>query len=126
RRFEELNRSYLALQLRIAAIRAYGMPVLGFSGLVGAGVVLWVGGNRVLEGLMRVGDLATFSALLISLVAILTGLAWVLAAISRGIVSLGRVQRVLETTAAIPEPRHTPEIRRPPHLEIRDLSFAFP
>ena len=34
RRFDERNGEYLALQLRISAIRSFGMPVLGFSGLV--------------------------------------------------------------------------------------------
>ena len=50
RRFEERNQEYLRLMLRVASIRAFGMPVLGFSGLVGTGIVLWVGGNRVLAG----------------------------------------------------------------------------
>ena len=95
----------------IAAIRAFGMPVLGFSGLVGAGIVVWVGGNRVLADQMQVGHLATFTALLISLVMILTGLAWVLAAVSRGFVSLARVEGVLGTPPDLPEPKRELELQ---------------
>jgi ATP-binding cassette subfamily B protein len=75
---------------------------------------------------MQVGHLATFTALLISMVAILTGLAWVLAAISRGVVSVGRVDEVLRTTANIPEARRELDVTRSPALEIRDLSFTYP
>jgi ATP-binding cassette subfamily B protein len=125
-RFEERNQIYLALQLRVAAIRAYGMPVLGFSGLVGTGIVVWVGGNRVIADQMRVGDMATFTALLLSLVSILTSLAWVLAAVSRGVVSLGRIDTVLQTPDDLPEPIDDFEVEAPPQLELRDLSFKYP
>ena len=37
-RFEERNQEYLRLLLRIAAVRAFSMPVLWFSGLVAAGM----------------------------------------------------------------------------------------
>ena len=125
-RFEERNQSYLNLQLRVAAVRAFGMPVLGFSGLVAAGVVLWVGGTRVLDDQMQVGDMATFTALLISLVSILTSLAWVLAAISRGLVSLGRVESVLGTPDDLPPVRAELELASAPRIELRDLSFVYP
>lgn len=125
-RFEERNAAYLALQLRVARIRAFGMPVLGFSGLVGAGLVLWIGGGRVLDGHMKVGHMATFTALLMSMVAILTGLAWVLAAVSRGVVSVGRIDNVLQTKDGLPDERGRLELANPPSLELRDLAFQYP
>ena len=124
-RFEERNNEYLRLQLRIAAIRAFGMPVLGISGMVATAIVLWVGGQRVLDGLMPIGSMATFTALLISLVGILMALAWVLAAISRGIVSLGRVENVLETPDGLPNVEDDAAIVDPPRLELRNLSFTY-
>jgi ATP-binding cassette subfamily B multidrug efflux pump len=127
RRFAERNEEYLALQLRVSAERAFGMPVLAFSGFVGAGVVLWVGGARVMEAQMQVGDMATFTALLVSLVSILTSLAWVLAAVSRGLVSVGRVDELLDTHDELPavtEPGVA--IVSPPRIELRGLSFRYP
>ncbi len=125
-RFDVRNREYLALQLRIARIRAFSMPVLGFSGLVGTAIVLWVGSNRVVETGMPVGHLATFTALLMSLVGILTALAWVLAAISRGLVSLGRIDDVLQTPPDLPQESSTLRLQAPPKLELRDLAFTYP
>jgi ATP-binding cassette subfamily B protein len=126
RRFESHNRRYLELQLRIARIRAFGMPVLGFSGLVGTAVVLWVGGNRVIANEMQVGHMATFTALLMSMVSILTSLAWVLAAVSRGIVSLRRVDDVLRTDDGLPPVRARLEVHGPPRVELRDVHFTYP
>lgn len=126
RRFEEFNRRYLDLQVRIAGVRAFGMPALAFSGFVAMGFVLWVGGNRVIDDTMEVGALATFTALLVSLVSILTSFAWVLAAISRGLVSLKRVDDVLQTPVDLPPTSAELEIKSPPKLEIRDLSFSYP
>lgn len=125
RRFDDRNDEYLRLQLRVSAIRAFGMPVLGFSGLVGAGVVLWVGGNRVLAGELGVGDLAAFMALLVSLVATLTSLAWVLAAVGRGLVSADRVANVLSTPDGLPPVTAALALDRPPRIELRDLSFTY-
>ncbi|MBL8948728.1 MAG: ABC transporter ATP-binding protein [Myxococcales bacterium] len=125
RRFDERNGEYLALQLRISAIRSFGMPVLGFSGLVGAGAVLWAGGNRVIAGELGVGDLATFTALLVSLVSTLTSLAWVLAAVGRGMVATSRVAELLHTPDELPPVQRPLSIDGPPRLEIRGLSFTY-
>jgi ATP-binding cassette subfamily B protein len=125
-RFDRQNGRYLELLLRIARIRAFSLPMLGFTGLVGAGIVLWAGGNRVLVGAVGIGDLATFMALLISLVAVLTSLAWVLAGLSRGTVALGRVDEILQTPDGLPPVTKRLAIDRPPRIELVDLTFCHP
>lgn len=124
-RFEERNRAYLDLMMGIAAIRSFSMPVLAFSGLFATGLVLWVGGDRVIDDELAVGDLATFTALLMSLAATLMSLAWVLAAVSRGAVALQRVDGVLETSPDLPEVTDAEfRLRTPPRLELRGLTFT--
>jgi ATP-binding cassette subfamily B protein len=125
-RFEQRNEEYLGLMLRIASVRAFGMPVLAFSGLVGAATVLWIGGGRVIDGHMAIGSMATFTTLLISLVSILTSLAWVLAAISRGVIAVSRVDAVLQTPDDLPPVADTHELEGPPRIELRGLSFTYP
>ncbi|HFE47426.1 MAG TPA: ABC transporter ATP-binding protein [Nannocystis exedens] len=124
-RFDERNQRYLGLLLRIARLRSFAMPVLTFSGLAGTGIVLWVGGNRVISGQLDVGDLATFTTLLMSLVGLLTALAWVLTAISRGFVALTRVSAVVDTPNGVPEPTDEFSLKTPPTLELRDLTFSY-
>ena len=125
-RFEERNGEYLRLQLRITSLRSFGMPVLGVSGMVATAIVLWVGGQQVIDGELQVGSLATFTALLTSLVGVLMGLAWVLAAVGRGFVSLRRVSDVLHEPLGLPEVDDPATIVDPPRLELRNLSFTYP
>ena len=123
-RFERYNRDYLELQLEVASLRAFAMPVLGFAGYVGTGLVLWIGGNQVIAGELGIGSLATFTALLVSLVSILTSLAWVLTAFSRGTVSLSRVQELLDSPPELPDIEHREALTSAPRVELRELSFT--
>lgn len=125
-RFEERNGEYLRLQLRITSLRSFGMPVLGVSGMVATAIVLWVGGQQVIDGELQVGSLATFTALLTSLVGVLMGLAWVLAAVGRGFVSLRRISDVLQESPGLPEVDDSATIVDPPRIELRNLSFTYP
>ena len=125
-RFDERNERYLQILLRLAKLRSLAMPVLTFSGLIGTGIVLWVGGNRVIEGQIEVGDLATFTTLLMSLVGLLTALAWVLTAVSRGFVALTRIGEVVDTPNGVPEPTDDFTVTTPPALELRELTFSYP
>ncbi len=125
-RFRQSNDVYLARQMKLAAMRAFSMPVLGVAGLVSAAIVLWVGGNRVIAGTLRVGDLATFTTLLLGLVALLTALAWVFATISRGMLSLVRVDALLSADPGVTERPLQMKWDGPPSLELRGLSYAHP
>jgi ATP-binding cassette subfamily B multidrug efflux pump len=123
-RFVRYNQDYLDLQLRIASLRAFSMPVLSLAGFLGAALVLWIGGNRVLDGQIEVGALAVFTTLLMSLVGLLTSLAWVLTAVSRGVVSIDRVTALLDTTQELPPVVATYALRKPPRLELRGLGYV--
>lgn len=125
-RFQGYNRAYFDLQLEIARLRAFAMPVLGLAGFLGAGLVFWVGGERVLDGELEVGDLITFTTLLTSLVPLLASLAWVLTAISRGTVALERVDDVLSEEPGLPPVELELRLDQPPALELRGLSFTHP
>ena len=125
-RFEERNGEYLRLQLQITSLRSFGMPILGVAGMVATAIVLWVGGQQVIDGELPVGSLATFTALLASLVGILMALAWVLAAVGRGIISLRRIEDVLREPTGLPDVDDPATIVDPPRIELRGLSFTYP
>lgn len=124
-RFDETNRAYLDLLIRIARVRAFSMPVLGFSGLFATGIVLWVGGERVIQGELGVGSLVTFTTLLISLAAVLRSLAWVLTAVSRGTVALQRVQDLFDEAPGVRTGGPVFAPKGAPSLEIRNLGFEY-
>jgi ATP-binding cassette subfamily B protein len=128
-RFTERNAQYRDLMLEIAGIRAFAMPVLGFVGRASVVVVLWIGAERVIDGALGVGDLVAFVTLLASLAAILTSLAWVLTAISRGTVSLRRVQDLFDESSDAPADSELETLdssREAPGLSLRGLDFRYP
>lgn len=125
-RFHQRNQTYLALQLEISKIRAFAMPVLGFSGIFATGIVLWIGGERVIAGQLQVGDLTAFSVLLTNMAMLLLSLAWVLTAISRGLVALKRIRGIQDVDSGVPSAQHARRFTTPPRIEIRSLTFAYP
>ncbi|MBK8260862.1 MAG: ABC transporter ATP-binding protein [Nannocystis sp.] len=126
RRFDERSDAYLAVLLHLSRLRAFALPLLSFTGLIGAAIILWIGGDRVIAGELKIGALATFTALLVSLVGLLTAVAWVLTTVSRGLVSLTRVDQVLDTPTGVPPATDDYALRAPPALELRRLSFTYP
>ena len=124
-RFEARNREYLDLLLDVAKVRAFSMPVLGFTGMFATGIVLWFGGERVVDGRLGVGSLVTFTTLLVSLASILRSLAWVLTAVSRGTVALRRVQDLFDQSPSVSVDGDRFASREAPELVLRDLAFTY-
>ena len=61
RRFEELNRAYIAQNIRLVRVQGLFQPLL--EALIGVTflVVLWVGGQQVLAGRISVGSFVMFN-----------------------------------------------------------------
>jgi len=124
-RFQRRNQAYLDVVLKLARIRAFGMPVLQFSAMVATVLVIWIGGDRVIDGEMRVGHLVTFMSLLAGMTGALTALAWVMAAVSKGAVALDRVQGLIESEDGVVREGRVLDLHGPPRLELRNLSYTY-
>jgi ATP-binding cassette subfamily B multidrug efflux pump len=104
RRFEELNRNYIAQNLKLVRIDAIFEPLMEI--LIGLTflVVLWVGGHQVLEGRLSIGGFVMFNTFMGMLVWPMIALGWVVNLMQRGTASLARINQIL---------RETPTIRAP-------------
>ena len=119
RRFEKLNRAYIAQNLRLARLQGTFEPLL--EGLIGLTfvAVLWAGGRQVLEHRISLGSFVMFNTYMSILVWPMIALGWVVNLMQRGTASLTRILEILD---------QTPEIAAPPHVvplgEVRgDISF---
>ncbi len=99
--------------------------MLGFA-LV---IVLWVGGQEVLQHRISVGDFVAFTTYMIQLTWPVIALGWVINIFQRGTASMGRIDEILrqkptiaDDPALITVPANT-EIRG--EIEFRNLSFAY-
>ncbi len=134
RRFDTLNEGYIRNGLRIAAIRAFLVPVVNLVGGAALGVVLWYGGGLVLEGGLTVGALVAYSAYIGLLVHKFTAYGWTVTVIQRGVVALRRIYAILDQAPesvmegkALPGEVSAADGRvRGYRMDVRGLSFSYP
>ena len=90
--------------LKAAKIRSWFLPALDLLPSLGLIAVLGIGGHRVINGEMTVGDLVKFNAYITMLIWPLRNLAMTVALAQRASVALTRVNDVLDTPIAIADP----------------------
>src|SRR5581483_7455427 len=91
RRFEELNRQYIAQNLKLVRIHGIFEALLELTFLV----VLWVGGYQVLKGRISIGSFVMFNTYMGMLVWPMIALGWVVNLMQRGSASLDRINQIL-------------------------------
>jgi ATP-binding cassette subfamily B multidrug efflux pump len=101
RRFEELNRQYIAQNIRLVRIQGVFDPLL--EALIGLTflVVLWVGGYQVLNGRLSIGSFVMFNTYMGMLVWPMIALGWVVNLMQRGTASLDRINQILAERPSI-------------------------
>lgn len=125
-RFADINKEYIKRSLSLAMVRGIMWPLM--SGLFGIGIVivLWYGGERVVNGETTLGTLAAFISYLTMLFWPVISLGWVLNLYQRGDASMRRINQVMDTEPAIVDTLDTVDMD---HLEgdveFRHLTFAY-
>lgn len=127
RKFENLNRVYIAQSLRLARLEGIFEPLL--EALIGLTflAVLWEGGRQVLQGRISVGSFVMFNTYMSMLVWPMIALGWVVNLMQRGTASLariGEIQDAIPAIAAPPAPYRPDEIRG--ELTFEDVEVSYP
>jgi len=92
------------VSLVAAKIRSKFLPALDLLPSIGLIAVLGIGGHRVINGQMTVGDLVKFNAYITMLIWPLRNLAMTVALAQRASVALVRVEEVLSTPSLVIDP----------------------
>ena len=126
RRFEELNRQYIAQNIRLVRIQGIFEPLLEM--LIGLTflVVLWVGGEQVLKGRISIGSFVMFNTYMGMLVWPMIALGWVVNLMQRGTASLNRINQILAEKPSIappPEPVALGAVRG--EIEFRGVTMDY-
>jgi len=126
RRFEELNRRYIAANIKLVRIQGLFQPLL--EALIGMTflMVLWVGGNQVLAGRISVGSFVMFNTYMGMLVWPMIALGWVVNLMQRGSASLSRINQILHErpTICAPQPG-TPLVEVRGEVEFRAVTLDY-
>jgi ATP-binding cassette subfamily B protein len=101
RRFEELNREYIAQNIKLVRIQAIFQPLMEV--LIGLTflAVLWAGGYQVLQGRISIGSFVMFNTYMGMLVWPMIALGWVVNLMQRGAASLERINQILREQPTI-------------------------
>lgn len=121
------------VSMEAARIRSRFLPALDLLPSIGLVAVLGIGGHRVMDGGMTIGDLVKFNAYITMLIWPLRNLAMTVALAQRASVALTRVQEVLGTRSEIVDPEQPVPLVRPEgdgrplgRVEFDHVSFTFP
>jgi len=95
-RFRVRSSSLLERNMALTQVRGQLLPVLGAVASLGTVIVLFVGGRRVIEGSMGLGELIQFNAYLAILVWPTLALGWMMSLLQRGQASWRRLAEILE------------------------------
>jgi ABC-type multidrug transport system fused ATPase/permease subunit len=110
--------------LRQAGVESRHLPGLFFLPTLSVAVVLWFGGQRVIDGSLSYGQFALFIQLLLQLVWPLEALGWIVNLAQRALASASRSFAWLEGVETLPEP--TMPRRLPPGpLDVRFAGVRF-
>jgi ABC-type multidrug transport system fused ATPase/permease subunit len=105
--------------LRQAGVESRHLPGLFFLPTLSVAVVLWFGGQRVIDGSLSYGQFALFIQLLLQLVWPLEALGWIVNLGQRALASASRSFAWLEGVQTLPEPQ------APAHLPAGPLDVRF-
>jgi ATP-binding cassette subfamily B protein len=126
KRFDETNRRYFDARLRVIGEWSKVMPTTDFFVTLCTILILWFGGNMVLEGKLSVGELVAFNAYVLMLAAPAQQLTWLVNAAGEASAGAQRVLEVLDTPAAIASPadaKKLPVLRG--EVEFRDVTLKY-
>ncbi len=125
-KFKDENRSYFRTMNRILRKRDLSSPLTEFLAMIVVAVVLWYGGNIVLEGNMEPADFIVYMFVFANLIPPSKAFSNAFYNIQKGLAASERINRVLDEKIHIVEPANPKRIGDfDSKVEFKDVSFAY-
>lgn len=125
-RFDAISARALAITHERIRIFVMSTATMTSVFLLSMGLVLWVGGERVIEGKLTLGELATFLAFMTILQQPVRQIAWMVNSIARASTCGARLFEILDLEPDIRDaPDATPLTRSDGWLQFENVSFSY-
>ena len=116
-----------ASTMQLVRHRSTYVPIFELIPAGASVLVLWVGGLRVLDGVMTLGEFVAFTQYLVILVFPLRMTGWFFAELPRAAAAASRVVQLLRTAPGIEDPaRPAPLPEGGGEVRLVDVSFSYP
>ncbi len=126
KRFKEVSVETVRLALRARALKAGLSPGVQLITATGTALVLWYGGNLVLNGRLSLGELTMFLAYLGKLYSPIRGLSKLPDTFSKPAIAFERIQEVMDVEVKDPgrqKPHKAPDFKG--RIEFQNVSFGY-
>ncbi|MEO6213597.1 MAG: ABC transporter ATP-binding protein [Vicinamibacterales bacterium] len=128
-RFRQSNLEYVGRNRALIQLQGLFYPSMTLFLGLGALLVLWLGGEAVIQKRITLGEFFAFNSYLAMLSWPMIAFGWVTNILQRGMASWGRMLDVLDAVPAISDADVTAQGREAPlhgGIEFRDLTFTYP
>ncbi len=125
--FESLSKGYLNRNMDMIKIQAFMQPSLFFISGLSAIIVIWLGGIKIINGSLNLGDIAAFLMYIGNLTWPMIAFGWVTNMVQQGEASMKRLNKILSENYEINDNENTDysinEIKG--KIEFKNLSFRY-
>ena len=126
KRFFGKNRKLFKLEMKRVRFQALSSPIMEIIGGVGAGIVIWYGGSKVIAGTITAGTFFSFMTAVLMFYAPVKKLSKLNITIQQGLAGADRVFDILEIKSDIQESADPVVLKRGHHrVTLRDLYFKY-
>lgn len=127
-RFDRLGKRYVRSNLKVAVIQGLITPLATLVGSTGMLMVLYFGGSLVIETTITLGDFVAFITYLYMLIWPMMAIGWVANLVQRGLTSLDRINGLVTSRSALPDPvpENEPEPLVQPGFRLSHVTFSYP
>lgn len=127
-RFHAENQVFYAISNRVARRQSLAHPMSEFLGTVAISIILWFGGSLILDGhsTMNAADFIYYMVIFYSIINPAKDLSKAAYAIQKGLASMERVDKILNTPNPIADPaspRPLPNVES--SIDFKDVSFSY-
>ena len=128
KRFDNANKDYMKANIFVNRAMSIMMPALMFVMNAIMLLIIWVGGHKVDEGIMQVGDMMAFIQYTMQIVISFLFISMISIMLPRASVSAKRINDVLETEPSIEDKPETKEFveDKKGFVEFKNVSFRYP
>lgn len=123
--FGRLGREYMQDNIRLARVHGTLFPIAGLVANASLLLVIFFGGRLVIAGVITVGDFVAFISYLAMLTWPMMAVGWVANLFQRGLTSLGRLGRILESRPMLADPAVPAAMPAEMDLRVRSLNFRY-
>jgi ABC-type multidrug transport system fused ATPase/permease subunit len=125
-RFAQTTGRVFDQEMTATRLSAFYQPLIGFLPQIGLACVLLIGGRRVVNGHLTLGDFAAFYTYLLMLLSPMRQLGMALGLAQRATASGARLFELLDRRAEIAAPADArPLPAGNGHVEVRDVTFSY-